>query len=69
MQLGLPFTTYAVDGARAADVVGLQLPAFHARAARPDARYDLGCLYAAWHRIASRRVRRQGHLDRPQRSA
>jgi lysophospholipase L1-like esterase len=43
--LGLPFTTYAVDGARAADVTRAQLPAFRARAARPDARYDLGCLY------------------------
>lgn len=43
--LGLPFTTYAVDGARARDVVARQIPAFHARAARPDARYDLGCLY------------------------
>jgi lysophospholipase L1-like esterase len=43
--LGLPFTTYAVDGARAADVAHAQVPAFLARTARPDARYDLGCLY------------------------
>jgi lysophospholipase L1-like esterase len=43
--LGLPFTTYAVDGARAADVVHAQIPAFLARTATPDARYDLGCLY------------------------
>src|SRR5436190_20272100 len=43
--LGLPYTGYAVDGARAADVVREQLPAFRARTARPDARYDLGCLY------------------------
>ena len=43
--LGLPFTTYAVDGARAADVVHAQIPAFRARTAAPDARYDLGCLY------------------------
>ncbi|WP_028062308.1 GDSL-type esterase/lipase family protein [Solirubrobacter soli] len=43
--LGLPFTTYAVDGARAADVRGEQVPAFLARAADPDGRYDLGCLY------------------------
>jgi lysophospholipase L1-like esterase len=43
--LGLPFTTYAVDGATAADVVGAQIPAFQARTAHPDARYDLGCLY------------------------
>ncbi|HWT24700.1 MAG TPA: GDSL-type esterase/lipase family protein [Solirubrobacteraceae bacterium] len=44
--LGLPFTTYAVDGARAADVAGAQLAAFAASAARADARYDVGCLYA-----------------------
>src|SRR3712207_5903397 len=44
--LGLPFTTYAVDGARVADVAGAQLAAFRTRTARPDARYDVGCLYA-----------------------
>ena len=44
--LGLPFTTYAVDGARAAHVAGAQVPALRERSARPDARYDLGCLYA-----------------------
>jgi hypothetical protein len=38
--LGLPYTGFAVDGARAADVVRAQLPA-----ARPEFRYDLGCLY------------------------
>jgi lysophospholipase L1-like esterase len=43
--LGLPFTCYAVDGARAADVVHAQLPAFETRTARPHARYDVGCLY------------------------
>ncbi len=43
--LGLPFTTYAVDGARAADVAHEQVPALLERGARPDARYDLGCLY------------------------
>jgi lysophospholipase L1-like esterase len=43
--LGLPFTTYAVDGARAADVRHEQVPAFLARTPHPDARYDLGCLY------------------------
>jgi lysophospholipase L1-like esterase len=43
--LGLPFTTYAVDGARAADVARAQLPAFLTRTARLDGRYDLGCLY------------------------
>jgi lysophospholipase L1-like esterase len=38
--LGLPYTGWAMDGARAADVVGVQLPLVPA-----DARYDLGCLY------------------------
>jgi lysophospholipase L1-like esterase len=43
--LGLPFTSYAVDGARAADVVQTQIPAFGRRTADRGARYDLGCLY------------------------
>jgi lysophospholipase L1-like esterase len=43
--LGLPLTTYAVDGARAADVVERQIPAFEARTAHPEGRYELGCLY------------------------
>lgn len=42
--LGLPFTTFAEDGARLTDVVGRQLQAFAVRAPA-DARYDLGCLY------------------------
>ncbi len=41
---GLPYTGYAVDGARAHNVVVDQIPAFVERVA-PDARYDLGCLY------------------------
>jgi lysophospholipase L1-like esterase len=44
--LGLPYTGYAVDGARVADVLDGQLPTFTARTALPDARYDVGCLYA-----------------------
>jgi lysophospholipase L1-like esterase len=43
--LGLPFTNHAVDGNKVADVVGQQIPAFLARSAHPDARYELGCLY------------------------
>jgi lysophospholipase L1-like esterase len=43
--LGLPFTSFAVDGATVRDVMRLQIPAFSARTARPEARYDLGCLY------------------------
>ena len=44
--LGVPYTGCAVDGATAAHVVGEQIPAFAARTAAPDARYDVGCLYA-----------------------
>jgi lysophospholipase L1-like esterase len=43
--LGLPFTNFAVDGARVADVAGAQLAAARDRSAHPDARYDLGALH------------------------
>jgi lysophospholipase L1-like esterase len=43
--LGLPYTGYAVDGARAPDVIAEQIPAFRGRNADADARFDLGCLY------------------------
>jgi lysophospholipase L1-like esterase len=43
--LGLPFTSYATDGHRAADVVTRQLTAFTATTADPGAGYELGCLY------------------------
>jgi lysophospholipase L1-like esterase len=43
--LGLPFTSYAVDGATVSDVVRGQIPAWAARGADPGARYELGCLY------------------------
>lgn len=43
--LGLPFTSFAVDGARAADVVEGQLSAAREWSAHPDARYDLGALH------------------------
>ncbi|MFL5824189.1 MAG: GDSL-type esterase/lipase family protein [Solirubrobacteraceae bacterium] len=43
--LGMPFTSYAVDGNRAVDVVSTQIPAFLARNARADSHYDVGCLY------------------------
>jgi lysophospholipase L1-like esterase len=56
---GLPFTSYAFDGARVADVVHEQITAFERDARRPEAgrpddpgpgqqpgtRYDVGCLY------------------------
>lgn len=44
--LGLPYTGYAVDGARAKQVATEQVPAFEARTALPGARYAVGCLYA-----------------------
>jgi lysophospholipase L1-like esterase len=43
--LGVPYTGFAADGARMEDVVRQQLPAAAARAPRPGARYDLGCIY------------------------
>jgi lysophospholipase L1-like esterase len=43
--LGLDFTSYAVDGARVADVAGAQLEAARTRSAAPEARYELGALY------------------------
>jgi lysophospholipase L1-like esterase len=43
--LGIPFTTYAVDGARVDDVLGAQIPAYEQRNAYADAAYELGCLY------------------------
>ena len=43
--LGLPFTTYAVDGARISDVLTVQIPAYGQRNAYADASYELGCLY------------------------
>jgi lysophospholipase L1-like esterase len=38
--LGLPYTPHAQDGATVQDVLATQIPQ-----ARPDAGYDLGCLY------------------------
>jgi lysophospholipase L1-like esterase len=43
--LGLPFTNYAADAARAADVVGQQIPAHRRLNAVAQPRYQLGCLY------------------------
>ena len=42
--LALPFTCYAVDGARVSDVVERQIPAFE-RLTGGQGRYQLGCLY------------------------
>jgi GDSL-like Lipase/Acylhydrolase family len=49
--LGLPFTGYAIDGNRAADVVQQQIPAAISRSGVPDARYDVGCLYVGVHDV------------------
>jgi hypothetical protein len=44
--LALPFTSYAFDGARVADVVERQIPALvELTAGPPPARYEVGCLY------------------------
>jgi lysophospholipase L1-like esterase len=43
--LGLPFTNYAVDAARAADVISRQIPAHQRLNAVGQPRYQLGCLY------------------------
>jgi lysophospholipase L1-like esterase len=43
--LGLPFTSYAADGAVVADVVGTQIPAYERVTANPAARYEVGCAY------------------------
>jgi len=50
--LGLPFTTFAVDGARTAHVAGEQLCALRERSPA-QARYDLGCLYAGVNDVRS----------------
>jgi lysophospholipase L1-like esterase len=43
--LGLPFTSFAFDGATAREVVEIQVPAHERRSAIPDPRYHLGCVY------------------------
>ena len=51
--LGLPYTGYAVDGARAPDVVAEQIPAFQRHCADREAGYDLGCLYVGVNDVRS----------------
>jgi lysophospholipase L1-like esterase len=43
--LGLPFTSYAFDGARVSDLIDTQIPAFERDDRDRQARYELGCLY------------------------
>ncbi|HTT28004.1 MAG TPA: GDSL-type esterase/lipase family protein [Solirubrobacteraceae bacterium] len=54
--LALPFTSYAVDGARVEDVVELQMPAFSrltAATVPAGAGYELGCLYVGVNDVRS----------------
>ena len=50
--LALPFTCYAVDGARVFDVVDRQIPAFE-RMTGSRPRYELGCLYVGVNDVRS----------------
>jgi lysophospholipase L1-like esterase len=50
--LGLPFTTFAVDGARTSQVAREQVAAWR-ELSPADARYDLGCLYAGVNDVRS----------------
>jgi lysophospholipase L1-like esterase len=43
--VGLPYSGYAIDGARVGDVLELEIPRFLRAAADPDARFDVGSLY------------------------
>jgi lysophospholipase L1-like esterase len=43
--LGVPYSGYAIDGARLDDVLETEIPRFLRAAADPDARFDVGCLY------------------------
>jgi lysophospholipase L1-like esterase len=52
--LGLPFTSYATDGARARDVLTHQIPGFEYVGARPGAGYELGCLYIGVNDVRAR---------------
>jgi lysophospholipase L1-like esterase len=43
--LGVPYSGYAIDGARIDDVLEIEIPRFLAATGDPDARFDVGCLY------------------------
>jgi lysophospholipase L1-like esterase len=51
--LGLPYTPYAVDGARVDDVTAHQIPLFERVNVDPQARYELGCLYIGTNDVRS----------------
>jgi lysophospholipase L1-like esterase len=52
--LGLPFSSYAIDGAGADDVVEIAIPRFRALVADPGVRYELGCLYVGVNDVRAR---------------
>jgi lysophospholipase L1-like esterase len=43
--LGVPYSGFAIDGARIEDVLQIEIPGFLRASADPDARFDVGCLY------------------------
>jgi lysophospholipase L1-like esterase len=43
--LGVPYTGFAIDGARVEDLLDVEIPRFLAATPDPAARYDVGCLY------------------------
>jgi lysophospholipase L1-like esterase len=43
--LGLPYSGYAIDGARVEDVLEIEIPRFLRATPDPDARFDVGCIY------------------------
>jgi lysophospholipase L1-like esterase len=51
--LGLAYTGYAVDAARVSHVVNDQIPAFIARFAWPEGRFEVGCLYVGVNDVRS----------------
>jgi lysophospholipase L1-like esterase len=43
--LGLPYSGYAIDGARVDDVLAVEVPRYLRATPDPRARFDVGCLY------------------------
>jgi lysophospholipase L1-like esterase len=43
--LGLPYSGYAIDGARVDDVLEIEIPRFRRAVPDAEARFDVGCLY------------------------
>jgi lysophospholipase L1-like esterase len=51
--LGLPYTGYAIDGARVDDVLGIEIPRFLQVTRDSDAHFDVGCLYVGVNDVRS----------------